>query len=69
MVVQEPKINEMLYNHIKMGHNSIDELMKLKTDFNIDIIEFVEALNNLEDNNLITRLKDRFFINDTFKAP
>ena len=66
MVVQEQKVNEIVYNLIKTGHNTIDELVKLKNEYEIDIIEFVEALGMLEDNNLITRTNDKFLISGTF---
>ena len=69
MVVQEQKVDEIVYNLIKMGHNTIDELVKLKNDYEIDIIDFVEALGMLEDKNLITRTKDKFLISGTFEVP
>ena len=69
MVVQEQKVDEIVYNLIKMGHNTIDELVKLKNDYEIDIIDFVEALGMLEDKNLITRTKDKFLISGALEVP
>jgi hypothetical protein len=64
----EPKMDEMLYNWIKKGYNSVDDLMKLKQDFQLDTIAFVEALTRLEEFNLITRIKNKFLINGTFEV-
>jgi hypothetical protein len=63
----EPKIDEMLYNWIKMGYNSVDDLMKLKHDYELDTIAFVEALTRLEEFNLITRTKNKFLVNGTIE--
>jgi hypothetical protein len=62
-----PNLDEKIYNWIKMGHNTIDELIKLKEDNSIDIISLVEALNRLEDYELVRRTQDTYIINKSMK--
>lgn len=60
-------LDELIYSWIKDGHNSVDEILKLKQQYNLGIIEIVESLNRLEDYHIIKRNKDKLLISNSKK--
>lgn len=64
MAITKPLFDEVVYERIKSGYGSFDDILRFKNDYNISIIEIIGALQRLEDNNSIIRLNNRFVVNE-----
>jgi hypothetical protein len=64
---QKPNLDEMVYNWIKLGYTSIEELVKLKNDFELDIQDVVETLKRLQKYELIKITKDEVTLNGVYE--
>jgi DNA-binding MarR family transcriptional regulator len=63
---EKPNLDEMVYNWIKLGYTSIEELVKLKNDFELDIQDVVETLKRLQKYELIKITKDEVKLNGVY---
>lgn len=62
MIFKEPELDEIIFEKIKNGKCTIDDILTLKKEYKISIIEIVESLQRLEDNNIIKRSNDKYII-------
>ena len=64
MSEKKPFIDEVLFERIKTGDGSFENILELKKNMNFSIIELVASLQRLEDGNIIIRKKNKFIINN-----
>ena len=57
-------IDSVIFNFIKDGKNTVDDLLALKKEYNWDIIEISNSLKRLEEVGIIIRDKTKFLISD-----
>ena len=63
---QDQNIDAVVYNWIKLGYNSVEELVKLKNDHEMDIVDVVETLKRLKEYDLIKIKKDKVILNGMY---
>jgi hypothetical protein len=62
----KPNLDEIVYNWIKLGYNSIEEIVKLKNDFELDIQDVVKTLKRLQKYELIKITKNEVMLNGVY---
>ena len=60
-------IDNVIFNLIKNGRNTVDDLLALKKEYSWDIIDISNSLKRLEEFGIITRNRNKFFISDPKK--
>ena len=66
MSLKRPFLDELIFTKVKNGNGTYDDILNLKKEYNITILEIVGSLQRLEDNNIIKRLNNKFKISDNF---
>jgi hypothetical protein len=56
------EIEHMIMNSIQNGENSFDDILTLKKQHDLDIIEILDSISQLELFELITGINDKFII-------
>ncbi len=62
MIFKEPELDEIIFKKMKSGKGTFDDILTLKKEYNINIIEIAESLQRLEDNYIIKQLNDKYII-------
>jgi hypothetical protein len=64
MVESEPVLDDLVFKRIKEGDCSIDDLLKMKKEYDIDILQLGRSIQRLKEVNLIKRDGNKYIIND-----
>ncbi len=64
--VNEPLLDKRIYQIIKEGKGTFDDILSLKKELNVDAIQLGRAIERLTNYDLIKRQGDRFIINNKF---
>ena len=62
MVIKQLSLEDALLQKIKDGNGTIDEILSLKKEYDIDIIELIKSLENLINSNRVIQLGNKFKI-------